>query len=171
MHCTSIWADSLLVLDFGSYTFSIVSLASTSRVMVFPKRVFTKICIFAFSGMVGSARKALLDVFLDRVTCPMTGSSFELKLHADHYKALASKRADAGELCCFFSALTDYIYFLRVQSGSCLVGVAYLTIPRDKKLNSIKIECYGVETVVKFCSQKVLVSKIIVIPEGGASYS
>ena len=59
--------------------------------------------------MVGSARKALLDVFLDRVTCPMTGSSFELKLHADHYKALASKRADASELCCFFSALTDYI--------------------------------------------------------------
>ena len=31
-----------------------VSLASTSRVMVFPVRVFTKICIVAFSGCADS---------------------------------------------------------------------------------------------------------------------
>ena len=42
-----------------------------------------------------------------------------------------------------------------------------LTIPTDKK---IEMECYGAETIVKFCSQKVLILIIVVIyPEGGAS--
>ena len=62
--------------------------------------------------------------------------------------------------------------FSELSSVKCLVGVAYLpvsalwkeisTIPTDKKLNQLKYsDNYGAETFVKFCSQKVLISRLL----------
>ena len=59
----------------------------------------------------------------------------------------------------------------------CLVVVTYLplpvflkeiaTVPTDKKLNQYEMEHYGVEKIVKFCSQKLFIQVYcIYIPQG-----